>query len=259
MQYKDNSFVTLTYDDEHISDDWGLVPRHLVLFIKRLRINVERNYGRKFRYFAVGEYGSKTMRPHYHLALFNFPPCQSGETRYTKTGTVRCCEWCNIISTTWNMGRSNNLPFYPEAGGYISGYVTKKWTSPDHPSLAGKYPEFTRMSKNPGIGAGALDDVASQLLTYGLETMSDVPSTLRFGGKLMPIGRYLRNHLRLLVGKPKGASPTTIQEQANELRAMREAAWKDQIPLKEFIITQNQQARITLEQREKRFSKREKL
>lgn len=55
-------FITLTYDDEHIE----LINKRAVqLFIKRFRKN-----GYKIKYFAVGEYGSHTQRPHYHLLLF---------------------------------------------------------------------------------------------------------------------------------------------------------------------------------------------
>ncbi len=70
LQHPVSTFATLTYDDEHC-------PKHLEKsdvqnFIKRLR-NVPRDYGFPpflVRYFACGEYGSHTHRPHYHLVLF---------------------------------------------------------------------------------------------------------------------------------------------------------------------------------------------
>lgn len=61
-------FITLTYDDEHLPiNDNGyvtLVKADLQKFFKRLRKSI------KVRYFAVGEYGSKFGRPHYHIILF---------------------------------------------------------------------------------------------------------------------------------------------------------------------------------------------
>lgn len=61
------AFVTLTYDQYFVPKD-GVEKEHVQLFMKRLR----KNYGeRKIRYFAVGEYGTKTGRPHYHLLLFS--------------------------------------------------------------------------------------------------------------------------------------------------------------------------------------------
>jgi len=61
-------FVTLTYADPHLHWKGGvsqLDKRDLQLFFKRLRFG-----GAQVRYFAVGEYGSKTFRPHYHILLF---------------------------------------------------------------------------------------------------------------------------------------------------------------------------------------------
>ena len=64
-------FVTLTYDNEHVplSDNGFPTLRKddLRLFWKRLR----RRQSRKIKYYVVGEYGSKTYRPHYHAIVFN--------------------------------------------------------------------------------------------------------------------------------------------------------------------------------------------
>lgn len=69
-QYKDNYFVTLTYDDSHLPDKNSLNPKDLQDFMKRLR---KRFKGIKIRFFACGEYGDISWRPHYHLLLFNLP------------------------------------------------------------------------------------------------------------------------------------------------------------------------------------------
>lgn len=61
-------FITLTYDDDHLPiNEQGfvtLVKSDLQKFFKRLRKSI------KVRYFAVGEYGSKFGRPHFHIILF---------------------------------------------------------------------------------------------------------------------------------------------------------------------------------------------
>lgn len=65
-------FVTLTYDNDHVqlsSNRFAtLVKEHLVLYMKRLRYY---NEGKKLYYFACGEYGGKTFRPHYHIIVCN--------------------------------------------------------------------------------------------------------------------------------------------------------------------------------------------
>lgn len=58
-------FLTLTYNDEN--NIGTLSKRHLQLFFKRLR---KRLGEQKIKYFAVGEYGEKMLRPHYHSIVF---------------------------------------------------------------------------------------------------------------------------------------------------------------------------------------------
>lgn len=72
-------FVTLTYSDsnvvyapipnqngEVIYEVQTLVKKDVQDFIKRVRKGIKE----KIKYFAVGEYGNKTWRPHYHLLIF---------------------------------------------------------------------------------------------------------------------------------------------------------------------------------------------
>jgi len=65
-------FITLTYADAHLHWKNGisqLKKSHLQDFFKRLR-----KQGHRLRYYAVGEYGSQTYRPHYHVILFGEIP-----------------------------------------------------------------------------------------------------------------------------------------------------------------------------------------
>lgn len=61
------AFITLTYHPKYVPDE-GVSKRHFQLFMKRLR----KKSGKKLRYYAVGEYGTKTNRPHYHAIIFNY-------------------------------------------------------------------------------------------------------------------------------------------------------------------------------------------
>lgn len=68
----DCSFITLTYANNELTFVNGtsqLVKEDLQKFFKRVR-----KHGYKFRYYAVGEYGSHTYRPHYHIILFGSVP-----------------------------------------------------------------------------------------------------------------------------------------------------------------------------------------
>lgn len=59
-------FVTLTYNTDYVpitkNGYMTLKKRDLQLYFKRLR-----KAGYQFRYYAVGEYGTKNRRPHYHI------------------------------------------------------------------------------------------------------------------------------------------------------------------------------------------------
>lgn len=60
-------FLTLSYNDNNLPLNNTLVKKDVQDFLKRLRKFYS---GVKIKYFAVGEYGSKTMRPHYHIIIF---------------------------------------------------------------------------------------------------------------------------------------------------------------------------------------------
>ena len=63
-----NSFVTLTYDDDHLPEYNSLNYKHFQDFMKRLR---KSHNG--VRFYMCGEYGEDFSRPHYHaLCLIVF-------------------------------------------------------------------------------------------------------------------------------------------------------------------------------------------
>lgn len=217
--WESSAFLTLTYDDGHVPPDGSLDPRHVQLFLKRLRNEYN---DRKIRYYAVGEYGDISERPHYHLALFNFPACP-GHIRGVNNNS---CDVCDRLARCWGMGHILLGELNEKTAAYIGGYVLKKWTRPDESRLDGRHPEFARMSLKPGIGAGAMHEVASVLMTYHLEAES-VPMALRHGKKQLPLGRYLRRQLRILVGLSPDASEAELAEHAEKLRPMYEKAKKN--------------------------------
>lgn len=222
LQHSDNCFATLTYSDENLPPGGSLQPDDLTLFLKRLRYSIAPE---TFRYYAVGEYGTGTERPHYHVALFGFPNCRRGCTYIPRAGS-RCCAICDIVADTWGLGNILLGSLNQQSAGYIAGYVTKKMTSPDDARLEGRHPEFARMSNRPGLGYPALHEIASELLTYDLHTsQDDVPQALRHGSKVLPLGRYLRRKLRTMVGLDEKTPDKVLDKIAEELRPMYEAAF----------------------------------
>lgn len=250
-QYSDNAFVTLTYDDEHLPADMSVSPRVVQLFMKRLR----KKWPTKIRYFACGEYGDQTMRPHYHLAVFNLPPCERGITRFSKTGQS-CCAICDVIKEAWGMGNIMIGTLEPKSIAYIAGYIVKKMTKPDDYRLEGRLPEFARMSLRPGIGLGMMDELASTLLEHKLDDkMIDVPTSLQHGKNKWPLGRYLRRRLRARIGREENAPLETIRQAQEKMQPLREIAWNTDKPLKEVYLKSTEGRRIQIEARERRKRK----
>lgn len=210
------SFVTLTYAQDQAS----LLPEHLQLWLKRFRKRVA---PRRVRFFGVGEYGDISWRPHYHVALFGHGPCVGG---VRLNGECQCSQ-CLDVRQTWGFGHVLVARLEMKSAQYIAGYVVKKMTRRDDPRLYGRAPEFSRMSLRPGIGASAMENVASEILRYDLHKDRDVPLALRYGDRLMPLGRYLRRRLRVLVGKDEKTPPGGLQEAANRLSLVRRFAFEN--------------------------------
>lgn len=238
-QYADNAFLTLTYADEHLPPLQSLDPYHLKMFLDRVRTKVRRSQimqqdgePRLIRYFAVGEYGDISERPHYHVVLFNYPPCVRGQTRKPPKYSS-CCPACDLIAESWveagrhgkSLGIIQNDRMSDALACYVGGYVTKKLNK-GHPDLKGRYPEFARQSNRPGIGAYAMHDVADVLMRYYdiAAELGDVPNALDHGRSRLPLGRYLRGYLRRTVGLEKNAPQVTLDAQAAEMLSVRLAA-----------------------------------
>lgn len=225
--------------------------------------------GQRLRFYAVGEYGDDTGRPHYHLALFGYNTCLYGRSRYSKL-RVDCCVQCDNIRDTWGLGHIFLGELEPASAGYVAGYIIKKMTKADDPRLKGRVPEFARMSRRPGIGAWAMDEVAHSLLTYSLdEKLVDVPDSLRHGHKLMPLGRFLKRKLRERIGRDVAAPEEVLEKMAEELRplsriherysALFDTTFKWETLHKEDIVEAGKQERANLESRQRIWKRRGNL
>ena len=232
--HENNSFTTLTYDPEnltHINEKTGeicdlptLVPSDLKKFMYRLRQQIK---PKRIRFYGVGEYGDKSSRPHYHLALFGYEPCWHGSTRKDRHYQGKsCCPPCDTILKSWTnpktkrpYGGIDNAYITPESAGYIAGYCTKKMTNTndEHTEklLKGRYPEFARMSNRPGIGGNSIDSIARTLEKqhghYALTENGDVPISLNIGKRSFPLGRYLRQKLRDRLDIPETVKQESIK------------------------------------------------
>lgn len=207
--------MTLTYGEDRLPVGGSLVPKDAQDFLKRLRKAFS---PAKVRFFLCGEYGEKSLRPHYHLCLFGM-----GQSHAL------------MIDKAWGRGFSYVAEFTEHTAQYVAGYVVKKLLDRGNPLLDGLYPEFARMSLRPGLGADAMEVVVKALFEPGFvkefDVTGDVPFNLKLGRKSIPLGRYLRSVLRDKFGMPdwwkQRLTDAWSVERSLEVRALLEIARKD--------------------------------
>ncbi|QCQ84591.1 replication initiator protein [Blackfly microvirus SF02] len=157
--YDQNSFLTLTYSDETIPTDYGLSLRHLQLFIKRLR----KSLPQKIRFFACGEYGDQTQRPHYHAIVFNYQP--NDQIKHSLSPSKQIIYTSQKLQDLWQLGFATSQTVTYQSCAYVARYVTKKIKTGDDFGAQNYFrlspvdllyhsvkPEFAVMSRRPGIG-----------------------------------------------------------------------------------------------------------
>lgn len=164
--HETNSFITMTYDDEHLPHDGTLVVGHWQNFAKKWR----REIG-PFRFFHCGEYGDQFGRPHYHAAIFGYDFAKDRDLVKVKRGNSYYQS--KELDELWEKGMCiiGELTF--ESAAYVARYVMKKRTGKQADAydvidmstgeITGRRkPEYTTMSRRPGIGAKWLDKWGSE-------------------------------------------------------------------------------------------------
>lgn len=197
QMHASNSFITLTYNDDNLPPGGNLQKRDFQLFMKRFRKN------HKVRYYQCGEYGPKLGRPHYHALIFghNFPDKKfwkqtpSGEKIYRSATLEKL--WTNP-DTKQSMGWSSVGEMTYQSAAYVARYTMLKKNGDAAPAHYSRHdpvtgeiihllPEYTTMSRNPGIAS-------SWFAKYG---MTDVypGDSISYQGKKIPPPIFYDNRL----------------------------------------------------------------
>lgn len=126
-------FITLTYADPHLTWKHGksqLVKSDVQKWFKRVR-----KLGYSIRYYAVGEYGSTTFRPHYHVLLFGDVPddvirssWQFGQVHIgtVTQASVNYCLGYMVNGKAWQMQHYRVRPFALMSKGLGKNYLSKE-------------------------------------------------------------------------------------------------------------------------------------
>lgn len=174
--YKENCFLTLTYDETkkgyHNEKDYTDIQK----FKKRLRIHVARATGRRIQIFNVHEYG-KNGKKHWHLIVFNFDFLDK-EFKTERNG--QCYYVSDLLTRLWSHGTKYNqiIGEVSEASAmYQAQYMEK--------DLKNYNTNNSRKSdsKHSGLGGPYFLQNYRQILSLGY-----VP----FDGRKLPVPRYFQ-------------------------------------------------------------------
>lgn len=233
----DSVMITLTFDEEHIPADFSVHKRDVQLFLKRLRKAIQ---PRKIRYYAAGEYGSKSGRPHYHLIVFGLSLLQG-----------------DAIKACWPFGMVHVAEFNQYTAQYVAGYVTKKISRTDGDP---RQKEFAIMSRKPGIGFPALNDIMKLLdnpqFQKFLKIKKDVPDGLRHGPSFFPFGRYLKEKLRKMMELEVEPDAFITEMQKKYFECLHNGK---EHPLVDTLIAESVQRNRQIERRFKIYHNRDKI
>lgn len=176
LQYYDKAtFITLTYDENTIDEFHSLHKKHLQLFFKRLRKRLE-NEKIKIRYFACGEYGDQTGRPHYHAIIYGID------------NSVYCKSLCRMC---WRYGHIFFGSVTDDSMSYVAQYIDKKYTG----DLAVE--QYVNLKREPVFKLSSLG-IGKQ---YCLDSKDQIKNNrgITFKGKQVSIPRYYLKKLGLPV------------------------------------------------------------
>lgn len=254
-QHEKASFVTLTYSDDNFAFSESGTPvlckRDLQLWLKRVR----KKYGQGIRFYAAGEYGPKTKRPHYHVILFGVAPDELDPDWFYfggKSGPYQN-NYCRSspLYESWQLGIVHIGEVTPHSIQYVAGYVTKKITKKGD----GLEPEFQLMSRRPGIGLSAVSEIARSLQKVSKNCPSALPSReVVVEGKRWPLGRYLLDKLRIVSDIPDG-----LEEYIRNLQGTYRESLRKHTDFLTYLVESDNQAFLNLETKEHMFHDRDGL
>lgn len=190
-----NCFLTLTYDPETVPADNSLDLSALQNFMKRIRAHADYHYNNKIRFFACGEYGDQNFRPHYHAIIFNhdFPD----KILYSQKNNQKLYT-SPTLSKLWPDGFTTLGPVNYTTASYCARYTMKKRggkkaadyyyrLSPTDGNYYSVRPEFSVMSRRPGIGSAWLEKFKNDVFPSGF-VVAD--------GKPQPVPRFYKLRLK---------------------------------------------------------------
>lgn len=226
-------FITLTYDDAHLPPGYSLKKEDLTNFMKRLRHET----GPGLRFFACGEYGENTSRPHYHVLLLN---SDFTDKKLVRSGPQYNLYESPVLSQLWTNGSHVLGDVTFESAAYVARYCMKKRQN-GKLTNDGRVPEYIVMSRRPGLGHGYFEKYKSEIINHDTIIVNGVPAALPrfYDNKLAgltemsdEIGLYTRFELVKLKRRRKLSSPLSRADRSLRRLRIREVVTLAKLKLK---------------------------
>lgn len=163
--HPENSFITLTYDDQHLKSD-KLIYRDFQLFMKKLRKTQNEPIG----VFVTGEYGDKNKRPHWHAIIFNWRPKDATRTGTTDRGDEIYTS--GTLEKLWPQGRAELGSVTFQSAGYVARYAAKKLGNGLNPE---EFKPISKKSSKHAIGKKWLEKFWPDIFNYGTLVIDGKP------------------------------------------------------------------------------------
>lgn len=236
------TFLTLTYDDDHLPVDNSLHPEDLRNFWKRLRKEMisrgmyhledgifsskEQRKVANLKYYACGEYGDKEKkywspeakaphgRPHYHAIVYGLDPYNKEHREIIKK--------CWTLSDPLRFDNGGIAPVCREDIAYVCGYVQKKLTGVQADEQYGKAQKpFSRVSHGMGLDFALKNK--ERLINNGFTYLN---------GNKVALPRYFREKFGVSQEELKHKEQTKTKEQYEQENMALFKAFKEEMERK---------------------------
>lgn len=290
--HENNSFITLTYSDEHLKSE-RLQYEDWQKFVKKLRAHIHQGllselfpglpqeqqrklfsslpkvsrsqwlYKTRVSTLQTGEYGDRTKRPHWHAIIFNWRPSDQAFHRLSDRGD-RIYK-SKTLDTLWGKNDPTTRPCEIgevtfESAGYVARYATKKLTHGNDGEH--DFNPIHKRSTSQAIGKKWIEKYWPDLFNYGYCVMPD--------GNKCGIPRYYERWLKdnkpeeyfryvtqvkskIVADAIEKENKITKEEKLTNLRRSARDGY-----LAKLQVTKNKARRTILEQKFKQLSKHSK-
>lgn len=178
-------FFTLTYDNDHIPQDYSVSREDLWHFIRRLK----QSQKQQLRYFCVSEYGDNTFRPHYHGILFNLDNSLNNHDNFL-----------SFLQIKWKSGFVSTAPVTFRRLNYVVKYCIKS------KPVDGRHKPFMCCNHRPAIGECFL---TPQMVNF---IKNEKKTLIQYYGYTRPLPKFYRKRIF------DAYDNKIIQDKLNELR-----------------------------------------